>query len=238
MITMKAVIALVAGSIFSFAASANAQGYDVNADYLAGYSAGSNPNGVWSYGWIPSLTGPLTLYANTGVLPYGNNGFDMWYDPTFGMQQPSIYKNVGGYYSDANIDIPAGALILHGRSLTSGSDFSSALFTAPTSGTYDLSTTFTGCQPGELASVYVLDNGATLFGLSVGSLQSQNYSTSLNLAAGDVVTFAVGYVDNASTAGDSVALDATITEAPEPTSLALLMFGGVALALRPRSTRR
>ena len=185
--------------------------YDASGDYNAGYNAATNPNGAWSYGYTQSLTGAVTLYADAGVLPYGSN-FDIWYDPTFGLHDPLVYKNNGGNYQDSNIAIPAGALIVHGGTPTSNNDFSNVIFTAPTAGEYSLSTTFTGAQiGGELASVNVLDDGATLFSSSVVYGQSQSYSKTLNLAAGETIDFAVGYVDQNPENGDSVQLQATFT---------------------------
>jgi hypothetical protein len=47
-------------------ASVCAQGtYDATADYEAGWTSNSNPNGVWSYGWSTNLATRLNLYTNT-----------------------------------------------------------------------------------------------------------------------------------------------------------------------------
>lgn len=190
--------------------------YDSSGDY----SASANPNAVWSYGDSPSLTGAVTLYTGAGVLPYGN-GFDVWYDPTFGLHAPFIYKNNGGNYQDSNIAIPAGALIVHGGTPTGNNGFSNVVFTAPAAGEYNLSTTFSGVQiGGELASVNVLDNGASLFSSSVIYGQSQSYAKTLNLAAGETIDFAIGYVNQNPVDGDSVQLQATFTTVSEPAPLA------------------
>ena len=37
--------------------------FDPVADYDAGWKAGKNPNGVWTYGWSSTLTSPLHLYT-------------------------------------------------------------------------------------------------------------------------------------------------------------------------------
>src|SRR5438067_11639360 len=42
-----------------FCACASAQTYDVS----LGFSMASNPASVWSYGWVESLGGPLTLLS-------------------------------------------------------------------------------------------------------------------------------------------------------------------------------
>ena len=78
MVPRKLVLAfaLVTGSSFpSYAIT-----YDPAADFEAGYLAASNPNGVCSYGYSASLTGPVTLY--TAQAPGGDSSNQqMWISP-------------------------------------------------------------------------------------------------------------------------------------------------------------
>jgi len=166
--------------------------YNAATDFDAGWNSGNNPNGVWSYGWSSTLTSSLNLYARNRLLPTYPD-FKAWDDPNNNVQfTPLVYKNDGSAYNDGNINIPAGALILHGGG-SSGTDFSHVVWTAPSSGDYSLSATFTLQQVIAQANVYVLDNGVTKASASIsGDGDSFSYSTVLGLAAGDKIDFAVG----------------------------------------------
>src|SRR5437667_2255515 len=45
-------------------------------DAVKDFSIISNPNGVWSYGWLPSLGSPLNLYTVTDTTSV--NGISAW----------------------------------------------------------------------------------------------------------------------------------------------------------------
>ena len=42
--------------------------YSAVLDYEAGWLAGTNPNGVWSYGWSSDLTTPITLFSRNWLM--------------------------------------------------------------------------------------------------------------------------------------------------------------------------
>lgn len=221
-----AVLGLVAGA----AGQARSDIWNAAADYGAGYAAGLNPNGAWTYGWTSSLTSGLNVYTSQAVIPPGN--FESWYDPKeYAQLTPTVYQNAGSAVSNGNIDIPAGALILHGGG-PSGNDYSDVVWTAPYSGTFSLTATFTGRQTGApngnyQTDAYVLENGTTLFSKYLDSDgESGSLSELLSLAAGDTIVFAVG-IEGTGLHGESTQLDATITtttlSVPEPSSLTLLL---------------
>jgi hypothetical protein len=226
-----AVLSLVAGA----AGQARSDTvWNAAADYDAGYAAGTNPNGAWTYGWTSSLTSGLNVYTSHGLIPPGPN-FESWYDPReYASLTPMVYKNAGSEYSDGNnVDIPASALILHGGG-PSGNDYSDVVWTAPYSGTFSLAATFTGRQtsapPGDYqTNAYVLENGMTLFSTYLNSEgDSGTFSGVLSLTAGDTIVFALG-IQGTGLHGESTQLDAiiTTTSVPEPCSLTLLALGAV-----------
>ena len=108
-------------------------------------------------------------------------------------------------------------------------------FTAPTAGTFLLSSSFTGLDfAGPTSSdVHVLLDGSVIFngfvnGFGAGS--GPSFASRLTLAAGDTVDFAVGYGSNGTYFNDSTGLTATLSSVPEPSSLVLAVVGGMTLA--------
>ena len=234
-----------AGSIAALPAVA--QTYDANADYNTNLVTGTNPNGVWTYGWSTNPTSVLTPYTSHHVLNISNPpNANAWNDPShiFG-NIPGVYKNTGpDYPDDGNISIPAGALILHGGGPNGSggfeNDFSQVVFTAPSDGNYALASTFQLRQHNVLpARVEVLENGTILFNDTLSSfLQSSSYSNTFHLNAGNTLDFAVGFASPpAAVSGNSVKLSSTITAVatPEPGAIALLLSAmAPALALLRR----
>ena len=135
--------AIALGAAFT-ANSASAVVYDAAADFDTAYTAGNNPNGTWTYGWSSTLSSALTVYQNHSTYDGLPSAFEFWYDPTEWFndpdnpsQTPFAAKNTGPAYADTMLDIPAGALILHGGG-ASHHDYSHVLWTAPNDGTYSI----------------------------------------------------------------------------------------------------
>jgi hypothetical protein len=105
---------------------------DANADFEAGWAAGTNPNGVWSYGRTTDLGG---LFTRHYIPPVNNDLEHGWDDPSDRSGfTPSVARNAGGDYNDGNVTFRAGALILHPCGV-SGRDDAHVIFTAPAAGT-------------------------------------------------------------------------------------------------------
>ena len=66
-------------------------------------NANGNPNGVWSYGWMPNDFSQFTLYANSGV------GDGPYWCREAGGNPPIIWKNTG----NPQFNVPTGWLSLH-----------------------------------------------------------------------------------------------------------------------------
>jgi hypothetical protein len=220
------ILILLSGLCLLGVPAADALTYDVN----AAFSTVNNPNGVWTYGWADltgSSLGSLTTYSTSATLPFGNF-FQGWYDPNnYYSYTPTVYKNYGADFNDGNVNIPALALILHGVG-TSLKDLSVVEFTAPSTGQYSLSATFT-CRQYNIGSglVYIFKNGTDIFDnnnsylATVGDTATYNNGT-LSLNAGDVIAFAVGRNGDG---GDSIELQAVFTPVPIPPTVLLLGSG-------------
>jgi hypothetical protein len=178
--------------------------YDVAADF----SPTNNPTGAWAYGWSSQLTSALSLYT----ISYNDRGIDIWWRGT----QPNVSHNGTSEQITLNpetITWQPGQFSLHPGE---GGEYSHARWTAPAEGTCDIAAEFTGIdQTGTTTDVHVLHNGVSLFdGSVVGFGDTASFSTTISVAAGDTVDFAVGY----GTGGwwdDSTALAATVTT-PSP----------------------
>jgi len=214
-----------------------ATSWDAAGDYLAGWQAGQNPNGAWSYGWSTTPGSGLTLYTVNANNVGGYPQFDSWNDPNnFIYYTPVIYLNTGGEVNDNQLHhLPAGALVIHGGGTAAscgvdGACFSETIWTAPTSGLFDLSATFTGRQytMNGLVEIILTSNGnsTTLLSGTVLDQTSQSLAQEISLSAGDTLTFAAK--SNVGLAADTTQLDAMITAVPEPSTLALLGSGSLA----------
>ncbi len=207
-----------------------AEAADINADF----STASNPNGVWTYGFSTTLGGTLTNYDQPGTNP--SSGLQFWLSSTVqSLGAPSDANNP----TDSTIN-PAGTNPLppHTALFHPGpnGEFSVYRFTTPTTGTYDLSAIFGGIDSGG-TDVHILDNGVQIFGSDITGGSSVPFSTSLVLATGDKIDFAVGVGADHLFFGDSTSINASITQAsavPEPATLTLLGIGLAGLGVARR----
>ncbi len=169
----------------------NRQVYSAVLDYDAGWIAGTNPNGVWRYGWSSSLTSPLTLYSRHHVPAVDNNLKQMWDDPNNNEGfAPHVSRNSGADYNDGNVVFAAGALLL---SPGAGGTYSHVVFVTPSFGLYTVAATFYAQQYGVNADVDVVVNGKVKFHDTITGIdQSQSFARTFLLKAGQTVDFAVG----------------------------------------------
>lgn len=218
---------------------AAAQTYDAAGDF----SASSNPNGVWSYGYENTLGGPLNLYTTQFAPTATTSG---WND-NISADVPMVIKNFGSSPDSgfADLVLQPGQLAFHPGPQD---QFSIVRFTAAQGGLYNLTSSFVPVTTdGTTTDVHVLKNGTSLFDGSVsGTYNAPHgaaYSDAFSLNAGDTVEFAVGYGANGNYNSDSTGLAATLTAAPVPeasttVSLGLMLalgLGAVAVARRRKS---
>jgi hypothetical protein len=208
--------------------SASAQVFDASGDFSI---TNGNPNGTWTYGWSTTLTSTLNNY-NTGVLDGNSN--QVWYDSTHvSLGAPSAFNNPNA--------VQQGVLPAHTAGFHPGSadEISHFVWTSPLTGVISLSATFLPVDSGG-TTVYILDNGVTIFSAAVfqGTGGSPMFSSLLPVLNGDKIDFAVDFSSGPGDTNffnDSTGLNATISVVPEPGTVSLLI---VALGIAAVTFRR
>jgi hypothetical protein len=194
---------LIAAGVYSH--PSHAITFDPATVFDAGWTSGSNPNGVWSYGYSATLGGPVTLYTarTTDYL-----GREDWISPIINccVASPAVTYNPGPAYNTPGLFIAANQIDMVG-SVYYGGPVTDLLFTAPVNGTYSLTSSFDGDQLGIDVEVDVLKNGTVLFDSSVTAFgQVVPFDTTLSLTAGDTITFAVTFIGGTQNTGLDVNL--------------------------------
>jgi hypothetical protein len=230
------IVALALSTGIATVRPAEAITYDAAADFEAGWLAGTNPNGVWSYGYSSTLGGTVTLYSSR--IPGADSpNQQMWISPAVNccVASPSVGFNNGPAFDDGNVAQAANQILL--VSSVNQNLVTNLVFTAPASGIYSLNSTFYGDQRGIGVGVDVLMNGSSLFNSTVTSFGQQTpFNTDLSLAAGDTVTFAVSQGNGTQNTGLDAALTAAVPE-PSVWTMMILGFAGIgAMTYRRRKT--
>lgn len=204
---------LVVLTVCSIALAGHARADSAASDF----SASSNPSGNWSYGEIPNLSGPFTLFAATSVDSWG---LDYWMPASAGY--PLVAHNATGTSQNvgASTLIPVNGLTQHPAN---GTGMSVVRWTCPADGQYSVTATWTGLSgwnysPPTTTDVHLLQNGASIFdgGINVnGGGNVAAVSASIALVAGDVLDFVVGD-GGVSYYNDTTGLDATVLLSATP----------------------
>ncbi len=194
----------------------------------ADFSATNNPNGVWSYGQSATLGAPVQLYTQNGpdnVDPPPADLLDTWNAGAGGMfAVPAVYHNgTNGVVAFSNITYLPGELGFHPGPM---GEFSVVRFTAPTSGSYSLVSSYRPIDLATTTDVHVLLNGVSLFSGNVNPNAPTSFNDVLSLTAGDTLDFAVGN-GNGSYFNDSTGISVVLTSSavPEPSTLTLALLG-------------
>ena len=190
------------------------------------FSIVSNPNGAWSYGYSTMLGGvfvPFTA-SGTNIVGAANPNFNYWEIGS----APLVFKNTAAtnQLGGISVNLDPGQLAFHPGPL---GEIALVRWTAPSADSILLNTLFSGRDTiGTTTDVHIFLNGVALFnGLINGFGAATSFVSTLAVAQGDIIDFAVGYGTNATYFADSTGLSATISSVPEPATL--LLFG-VALA--------
>jgi len=199
--------------------------YDAASAFEQGWTAQTNPNGVWSYGFSSSFTAPIALYSQTVQNGVNGPNAQYWLTPTVDIgTSPAAEFNNGPAYADGNIDFLANEFLLVAGI---GGRYSDLVYTAPADGVYSLSGSFRGAQFGIGTIVGIVAGGTILFSSSVtADGQIVPFDTSFNLTAGETVAFSVGPGGGSQNTGLSATItDTSLTAVPEPSFFSLLMLG-------------
>jgi len=198
---------------FLAATTASAAVFDLASDFSIG---NGNPNGVWTYGQLDTLSSPFTPWVISGVSAAPYSPAEFWHSSDPGDTNPTVWHNLT---SQTHFGIHPGEVALHPGSLGQGA---TVRWTAPVGDVavqYAVSATF-GVGDSGVMSLAVLFNGTPVWtGSDAGSFSEQRV-----VSAGDHYDFVVhgGYIAGSTT------LAATLTSVPEPSAYAAAAALGLA----------
>jgi len=217
-------------SLVVIALPSSAQSYNAAGDF----SATSNPNGAWSYGYSFGVGSTFHLDTTNTALYAPGVPLSGWLGnensvPFTGYPYVVHNGTAGPVSINVNTVYQPGQLGLHPGD---SNEVSVVRWTAPFSGTFSIATTFSGLSSvGDSADVHILHNGSSLFNSTViGSPSPASYSAPQSILAGDTIDFVVGNGGNGLN-DDTTVLSASIV--PEPGTLGLVGMGlGCLLSFR------
>lgn len=191
---------------------ASAAVFDLASDFSV---ENGNPNGVWTYGQLDTLSSPFTPWVISGIseAPYAPSSF--WHSSDPGDTNPSAWQNLT---SQTHFGIQPGEVALHPGSSGQGA---AVRWTAPAGDAgvaYSVNVSFGAGNIG-LMSLAVLFNGTTVW---TGS-DSGSFSETRVLSSGDHYDFVVhsGYFFG------STPVSANLTTVPEPSAYAAIAAAGL-----------
>jgi hypothetical protein len=183
-------------------------------DAALDFSATENPSGVWRYGWSPALGGnfvPDTVQIHSFV------NIDDWTGAQDGVNYPLVSHNgTADSVTWGTITMQPGQLTLQAGA---NGEYSVVRWTAPRAGSLSLKASFTGqdFMGPTSTDVHVRHNSVALFDGQVTAFGAgPSFDTTMVVAAGDTIDFAVGYGSNGSNWRDTTGLDAFISYNDSP----------------------
>jgi hypothetical protein len=212
------------------AVAAQAQFYVAADDF----STALNPAGTWRYGQEATLGGSFTLLATPLDLSPGTDpGSILGWSNGTGFPFVAVNTTPGPITAGTTI-YPGDTVAMHPDN---SGNFSVLRWTAPSTGSYLVTTTFFDIPNADPATVdvHVLHNSVSLFTDSLYNVVTSTGYTSgpLALTLGDTIDFIVGDGSNGYI-NDHTAITAQITAVPEPSTFALLALGSGFLLWRTR----
>lgn len=232
------------------AEASSATTYDAAADF----SIGSNPIGVWSYGYSGTVGGSFTLYTNSGNTVLGNPpDFTAWFatnSETTVNETPFAARNEAATTPTSGFVMPPGGLGLH-PGPDANNEYSIVRWMAPDSGIYNVAAAFVDrnfTDPifgprGATTDVHVLLNDVSLYDAIIDrdgwGLGPPGFAAQLLLSSGDRIDFIVGRGENDTFISDVTGLEATLQFVPEPSTKTLIALGilGIIAYARRNSMR-
>ena len=207
--------------MFSFIGVSSATSYNPTDDFSI---SNGNPNGVWTYGWMPSDLSAFNTHTTTVIV----TNYQLWYTP---MYENEYVPDIGINTSDSTFEgIAPGQLALHPGK---GGEASVLRFTAPAGGIYDIDGEFFAGDTGIMKVGVRQGSGFIWNGNDYGSF----FIDDKMLSAGDTVDFLV-YTGTGGYTGGNTGLELTISAVPIPPAILLLGSGILGLGLFRRGHKR
>jgi hypothetical protein len=213
-------------SIFLLAAVALHLGVSaqVRFDLAADFSAAENPNGAWSFGWMPPSNSVFYLYSTPGAA-YGL-GLNEWHGPfrsDNGASPPDVICNP----TDAPITVSDTTWLPLRITFHPGEQGERSVirWTAPFAGPASLAAAFEGRSGFATSGVEIYQSNTLLFSgavLGTGPASQLSFATNLLLQTGDTIDFRVNY-GNGDWASDTTQIAVVITPVAGPLLTILLM---------------
>lgn len=169
-------------------------------DISKSFSLAANPNGVWSYGWKSSLTGPFTLLTGTDTVIHENGvPVQVWERSSWVVPPLVVYNattNVSIHDSGQGVYPPGTLYFIAGLDGTP-QNFGAIRFTVPVGGAglYLLESAVRCYLDGDRSGdtdYHVVVNSTEAFGAFIAPRSASGYTNHFNLAVGDTVDFMVG----------------------------------------------
>ncbi|MCL5099295.1 MAG: hypothetical protein M1608_17520 [Candidatus Omnitrophica bacterium] len=182
----------------------------------ADFSAINNPNGAWSYGWMPRTKLEFNLYTKSDTL-FGLIEWTGDFPPDF-FTPESRAPHLS--FNPTTDQVEVGNRPLEPRRLTAHpspiGQRNVIRWKAPRSGSIEIIAAFEGNDlDGTTTDASVYHNGSRLFAGDVegfGKPSRVSFCTNITVTAGDAVDFVEGYGSNHTYTRDTTRVDATILE--------------------------
>ena len=169
----------------------SSQNVVVNADIASDFALMANPNGAWTYGYVPrdptsADAGAFVVFREVANVSTGEAS---WHDPTNSvLGAPAAWRNDTGATSNG---VATGEFALHPGQ---AGEYAIARWTAPAAGTYAVSVQFKAGDTGDTNGL-LLRNGVALVTEDTTSTDAV-HDLDVTLAAGDHLDVAVGSKGN------------------------------------------
>ena len=206
-------LALIGSALVLFLPQTGLTKTQATADYDAvrDFSITSNPNGVWSYGWLSSLGTPLNLYTVTDTTTF--SGLSAWLETGMSMYAPPFvgHNDTDDTLCYLSFCVPPGYLHLHPGV---HNELSVVRWTAPTSGTFFLQGAVRGLDFLTTTNfLAVLNSERHLFAATaIDRNPPVFFHRTLTLAAGDTIDFVVNVGQNGTYFNDSTGIQFKVTQ--------------------------
>jgi len=196
------------------ASSLKAQTYDLSADF----SASSNPNDPWAFGWAGSVGGTFTALTVPWVSTAdGGEQVPSW--QLTSSTTPAVYKNTSGNtitVGGGAASIPDGTVWYYPGEDGQSENFGVIRFTVPygQSGTYRLQSAVNPVYPSSPqgdTDFHIVVNGTEVLTANLNPSASASYSADHGLNEGDTVDFVIGRGADGSQYGSGLRIAATLT---------------------------